>query len=527
MSRRQGWSFLAFIALAVFGVYRVAEPGPLLKVRSPSSQLLPIMGWNSWDGFGCNINEAVVRETANALITSGMAAAGYVYVGIDDCWMAPQRDPDGRLQSDPVRFPSGIKALADQLHARGLKLGIYSSAGTMTCRGLPASLGHEDVDARTFAGWGVDLLKYDNCHHQGVSPEKRYGAMRDALVATGRNIVYSICDWGENEPWTGWAANVGGNMWRTTGDILDRWDWMIYHLEGQDPLAFYSRPGGWNDPDMLMIGNGAMTTSEYRVQLSLWAMLNAPLVAGTDVRTLTAENLSILTNANLIAVDQDWSGGQGRRVINDSVRQVWIKRMSDGSVITALLNLEDTPAFISATLTDIGLGGASGHTSIDLWTNETASGGTTISATVPPHDVIVRLVKRTDGFNAEALLNPISGRCVDVMGGKTDPGTPVVLFDCHGKDNQRWNLAADGTVRGLAGMCLDTLGGETSGTPVGIVACNGRKNQWWMLHADGSLRGAGGQCLEAEGPSTANMTRLVVSDCRGDANQRWQHGYTQ
>jgi alpha-galactosidase len=492
-------------------------------------QMRPVMGWNSWDAFRCDVNEQVVRETANAIVSSGMAAAGYQYVNVDDCWMAPTRDASGRLQADPVRFPSGIKALADYVHARGFKFGLYSSAGTHTCMGRPASVGREVLDAQTFAGWGVDFLKYDNCHHSGIAAQVRYRAMGDALAATGRDIVYAICDWGENAPWTGWADDAGGHMWRTTGDIVDRWHWMIYHLESQVPFIFSSRPGGWNDPDMLMIGNGGMTAAEYRVQVSLWAMLNAPLIVSADVRTLGAENRDTLINPHLIAVNQDWSGGQGRRVINYSgVRQVWTKRMSDGSVVAAFINLEDRSAVISATVTDLGLGGSSGHTAVDLWTHATISGGPTIAATVPPHDVVVQRVSRTDGDNPAALLNPISGRCLDVRGGVAGPGAPVILWDCHGRENQRWTMEPDGTVRGIAGMCLDAYGGASAnGTEVGIFACHGRENQLWTLRSDGYLRGIGGKCVTAEGPAVENLTRLVLWDCTGKANQHWQIGYAR
>jgi alpha-galactosidase len=241
------------------------------------------MGWNSWNHFHCDIYEDLIRETADAMVASGMREAGYEYVNIDDCWMAPQRDANGDLQADPERFPSGIKALADYVHARGLKLGIYSSAGTKTCQGLPASLGHEEADARKFAEWEVDLLEYDNCNPQGVPAIERYTRMAEALEATGRPIVLSICEWGENDPWL-WGAELG-HLWRTTGDIRDTWGSMVSILDQQVGLEDYSGPNAWNDPDMLEVGNGGMTTDEYRSHMSLWALLDAPRSRSPASRT--------------------------------------------------------------------------------------------------------------------------------------------------------------------------------------------------------------------------------------------------
>lgn len=237
------------------------------------------MGWNSWNKFGCAIDEQTVRENADALVSSGMAKAGYSYVTVDDCWMAPERDPSGQLQADPQRFPSGIRALADFVHSRGLKFGIYSSAGTATCQNLPASPDHEATDAASFAAWGVDLLKYDNCNNEGRPAIDRYRAMADALTATGRHIIYSVCEWGDNDPWE-WAPEIGARFWRTYGDITDDWTSTVAIIDRQVGLESFSGPNGWNDPDSLEIGNGGMTTEEYRAQMSMWALLNAPLFCG-------------------------------------------------------------------------------------------------------------------------------------------------------------------------------------------------------------------------------------------------------
>ncbi|MEU4744248.1 glycoside hydrolase family 27 protein, partial [Actinosynnema sp. NPDC023658] len=264
----------------------------------------PPMGWNSWNKFGCNIDEDLIRQTADAIVASGMKDAGYTYVNIDDCWAAPERDAQGRLQPDPVRFPGGISGLADYVHGKGLKLGIYSSAGTKTCAGYPASLDHEEVDARTWADWGVDYLKYDNCYNENRPALDRYRAMGEALRKTGRDIVYSLCEWGQNKPWEGLGRQVGAQLWRTTGDISDNWGSMLGILDQQVGLEGFSGPGGWNDPDMLEVGNGGMTDAQYRAHFALWAVLNAPLIAGNDIRSMDDATRRILLNPDLLAVDR-------------------------------------------------------------------------------------------------------------------------------------------------------------------------------------------------------------------------------
>ena len=246
----------------------------------------PPMGWNEWNTFGCNSNDALVRAVADAMVSSGMAAAGYQYVNLDDCWSTRTRDAGGNLQPDPVKFPQGIRALADYIHGRGLKMGIYSSAGTTTCSGYPGSIGFETQDARLWASWGIDYLKYDNCgDHRGLTSQQRYTAMRDALLATGRPIYYSIVNWGQDAVWT-WGTPVG-NSWRTTGDISDSWGSVVSILDSQVGLESYSAPGGWNDPDMLEVGNPGLSDTESRSHFSLWALLNAPLLAGNDIRNMS------------------------------------------------------------------------------------------------------------------------------------------------------------------------------------------------------------------------------------------------
>lgn len=361
---------------------------PTTTAPTPNVRLAatPPMGWNSWNKFGCNIDEELIERTADAMVSSGMRDAGYKYVNIDDCWMAKTRDAQGNLQADPTRFSHGIKAIAEYVHARGLKLGVYSSAGTATCQGLPASLDHEVADANKFAEWGVDYLKYDNCNNEKRPAIERYTAMSKALQATGRPIVFSLCEWGENKPWE-WGRQVGGMLWRTTGDISDRWNSMIEILDKQVGLEKYSSPGGWNDPDMLEVGNGRMTFNEYVAHFSLWALLNAPLIAGNDLRSMSDSTRFILTNRGVIAVDQDWGGQQGTRLRDDPATntQVWVKPMHNGGRAVVLLNRGSTATSISVATADLGLAPAPSYQAIDLWAHTAQTVLGVLQAGVPPH----------------------------------------------------------------------------------------------------------------------------------------------
>eukprot|EP00808_Paulinella_micropora_P030624 g21985.t1 len=272
----------------------------------------PQMGFNTWNKFACNINETLIKQTAKALLSSGLVSAGYQYLNLDDCWMAPARDQQGSLYGDPTRFPSGMAALGQYIHAQGLLFGLYSDAGNATCEGLPASLGYEQTDAQTFASWGVDYLKYDNCHNQGIPPRERYPPMSQALNATGRKIFFSMCEWGIDDPAT-WAGALS-NSWRTTGDIANNWDSVMSVVLLNDPWWSAAGPGGWNDPDMLEVGNGGLTHDEEVAHFSLWALVKAPLLIGCDVTRLSKDTLSILSNKDVIAINQDALGVQGHLV---------------------------------------------------------------------------------------------------------------------------------------------------------------------------------------------------------------------
>ncbi|KEH42877.1 alpha-galactosidase-like protein [Medicago truncatula] len=275
--------------------------------------LTPPMGWSSWNHFGCDVNESIVRETADAMVSSGLANLGYHYLNLDDCWAELNRDSEGNMVPNTATFPSGMKALADYVHNKGLKLGIYSDAGTLTCsKRMPGSLGHEEQDAKTFASWGIDYLKYDNCENNGISPKERYPPMSEALMKSGRSIFFSMCEWGWEDPAT-WAKSVG-NSWRTTGDIEDNWNSMTSIADSNNKWASYAGPGGWNDPDMLEVGNGGMTTEEYRSHFSIWALAKAPLLVGCDIRAMDNTTYELITNSEVIAVNQDKLGVQGKKV---------------------------------------------------------------------------------------------------------------------------------------------------------------------------------------------------------------------
>jgi alpha-galactosidase len=376
------------VCLLVFSLPINPEPNNADRTNAdekPKLALTPPMGWNSWNRFGCHINEELIREIADAMVGSGMRDVGYIYLNIDDCWMAPSRDEEGNLQADPDTFPGGIKAIADYVHSKGLKLGIYSSAGTKTCQGLPASLDHEMEDAKKFAEWGVDYLKYDNCYNQGRDAVERYTKMRRALDATGRQIVFSICEWGRNRPWL-WAPEIG-NLWRTTGDISDNWDSVMYILDQQVGLSKYAHPGAWNDPDMLEVGNGGMTTTEYRAHFSLWCILAAPLLAGNDLRYMTEVTREILTNREAIAVNQDPAGIQGYKVRDQGDQEVWVKPLENGDYAVALLNRGEKAGFMSIGAEEIGMPQASRYKVRDLWEHKDKITGGRIDARVSSHGV--------------------------------------------------------------------------------------------------------------------------------------------
>jgi alpha-galactosidase len=352
------------------------------------------MGWNSWNKFAGKVDDKTVREVADALVSSGMKDAGYVYVNIDDTWQG-ERDAQGNLQPNS-KFPD-MKALADYVHSKGLKLGIYSSPGPKTCAGYEGSYQHEEQDAKTWAAWGVDYLKYDWCSagkvYQESDMQAVYKKMGDALKATGRPIVYSLCQYGLRNVWE-WGASVGGNLWRTTGDIKDNWTSMsTIGFDKQAGKERYAEPNHWNDPDMLEVGNGGMSAHEYRTHMSLWAMLAAPLLAGNDIRGMSDETRDILTNKEVIAVDQDPLGRQGFRVSKAAGGEIWIKPLEKGDLAVALFNRTTSMMSVTAYWAIIGVEGK--RKVRDLWLGrDLGSYRESYSAEVPAHGVVLLRILR-------------------------------------------------------------------------------------------------------------------------------------
>ena len=364
------------------------EPPPLHKVPYNGLAKTPPMGWNSWNLFAEKVDDKTVRTMADAMVSSGMKAAGYIYVNIDDTWEGV-RDAQGNLQTNH-KFPD-MKALAAYVHSKGLKIGIYSSPGPRTCGGYPASYGHEAQDAKTFASWGIDYLKYDWCSagniYKNDALQPVYQKMGDALQASGRPIVYSLCEYGMGSV-EKWAPEVSGNLWRTTGDINDSWDSMIANIEKQVPTAPYAGPGHWNDPDMLEIGNGHMSDDEYRVHMSLWSLTAAPLLAGNDIRTMSDTTKSILLNKEVIAIDQDPLGKQASPVKSGDL-ETWTKPLADGSVAVGVVNLGSAAAPATVKATDLNLAGPV-KKARDLWAQkEVKFNAGAYTATVPSHGVLL------------------------------------------------------------------------------------------------------------------------------------------
>lgn len=391
-----------FCALAV----SLAVPAGAQTAKPHSHAMLaatPPMGWNSWNHFAGRVDDADVRAAADALVSSGMRDAGYIYVNIDDTWEG-QRNAQGEIQSNS-KFPD-MKALADYVHSKGLKLGIYSSPGPKTCAGYEASYGHEEQDAKTYASWGIDYLKYDLCSFRdimdkesGGNPEKAfeiqkaaYEKMHKALEATGRPIVFSLCQYGWNDVWK-WGPEVGGNLWRTTGDINDSYARMTEIGFAQAGLAKYAGPGHWNDPDMLEVGNGGMTFDEYKTHMTLWSILAAPLIAGNDLSKMTPETLALLDNHEVIAVDQDRLGREGDRVWAEGPREIWAKPLSGGAKAVGLFNCSDTSRTISLRLSTIGFGNQAKLR--DLWAGKSveAKDGVYL-VVVPAHGAVMLKVSR-------------------------------------------------------------------------------------------------------------------------------------
>jgi alpha-galactosidase len=391
-------------AASVLAAILAISPLAALSQESRSPQVVaqtPPMGWNSWNYFAKRVTDKDIRDSADQIVASGMKDAGYIYVNIDDTWEG-ERDATGLLHTND-KFPD-MKALADYVHSKGLKIGIYSGPGTKTCGKFAASLGHEEQDAKMYADWGIDYLKYDLCSFREDVMEKQapddkpaqmrlmheaYVKMGKALQSTGRPIVYSLCQYGWDSVWE-WAPALGGNLWRTTGDIQANWNSMYTILSQQEGLEKYAGPGHWNDPDMLEVGNGKLTMAENRTHFSMWAMLSAPLLAGNDLPNMKPEVKEILTNKDVIAIDQDKLGKQASRVYSEGEVDVWVKHLAGGATAIAVLNAGSDrysthPFHLS--LAKLGLHGA--QSGKDLWTGKTVEFTDNMKIELPSHDILL------------------------------------------------------------------------------------------------------------------------------------------
>ncbi|WP_033412029.1 glycoside hydrolase family 27 protein [Segetibacter koreensis] len=373
--------------------------------------ITPPMGWNSWNAFGKNVNEQVIRETADAMVSSAMTQVGFSYIVIDDIWQGGRDSSTGLLYADAKKFPSGMKALADYVHSKGLKFGIYSDAGTKTCGEMPGSFGYEKKDAKLFADWGVDFLKYDYCfcpdyvsaNNDYKMAISRYKAMGDALKATGRPILFSICEWGPRSPWL-WGKEVGGHMWRTSYDVADIWDkprnetspvGILTSIDVMTNLGRFSGPGGWNDPDMLVVGlnntgfikGGGCNDIEYRTQMSMWCMFSAPLMLGCDIRNMNEVTKTIILNKDIIDIDQDSLGKQGYRVMSKDGLEAWKKPLTGNRIAIALFNRNSSNKTITASWKDLELEPGKGYSIFDVWKHSSVGQeDATLSADLQPHE---------------------------------------------------------------------------------------------------------------------------------------------
>lgn len=387
--------------------------------RDHDLAMTPPMGWNSWNPFGAEVSEQVIKETADAMASSGLKEAGYQYLVIDDIWQGGRDSVSGLIYPDPVRFPSGIKALADYVHSRGLKFGIYSDAGTLTCGDRPGSFGFEEKDARLFAEWGVDYLKYDFCycpdygsqHNDYKMAIARYKAMGDALKATGRPVVFSICEWGPRSPWL-WGREVGGHLWRVSYDVGDKWDeprneksqiGILTAIDVMCDLERFAGPGGWNDPDMLVIGlnnsgfikGGGCTIEEYRTQMSMWCMFSAPLMLGCDVRNMSVATREILLNKEIIAIDQDPLGRQAFRVMRKDGIEAWKKPLTGDRTAIAILNRNSSERSVKMLFTELELDAGINYEVYDVWRHEkTKQNKGNFNVDLKPHECLVFILSQ-------------------------------------------------------------------------------------------------------------------------------------
>jgi alpha galactosidase A-like protein/ricin-type beta-trefoil lectin protein/alpha galactosidase C-like protein len=530
------------LALVLALTFTIAAPdtGASAAVATVAT---PPMGWASWNTFAARIDYDVIKRQVDALVSTGLKDAGYQYVNIDEGWWQGTRDAAGNITVDTAEWPGGMKAIADYIHSKGLKAGIYTDAGRDGCgyyypTGRPAapgsgSEGHYDQDFLQFSRWGFDFVKVDWC---GGSAEKldartTYQAISASVdrasATTGRPLVLSVCNWGEQGPWN-WAPALS-TMWRTSTDII-YWgqsptvEAMLRNFDAaQHPSA--QSPGHYNDPDMLMVGLPGFTPAQNRTHLGLWAISGAPLLAGNDLTTMSAETRSVLTNREVLAVDQDPLGRQGVKVADG----VYSKTLTGtGRRAVLLLNRTGTATPVTARWTDLGLTGTAAVR--DLWAaadRGSFAGGYT--ATVPAQGSVLLTVTGTEGVAGgqaapARITNRRAGRCLDINDSGTANGLPAQLWDCNAQPNQSWSTTTGRQLAIYGGKCLDAYGqGRVNGTAVVIWECNGQPNQQWTVTANGTIVGVqSGLCLDAVNAGTANGTKVVLWQCNGAANQQWQ-----
>ena len=531
--------FLVVVLMVVAVPLSGLVPAPSALALGNGLALTPPMGWNDWNAYGCNVSEQLVEQTALAMHNDGLQAAGYQYVNIDDCWMSSSRDASGNLVANPSKFPDGIAAVVSYVHSLGLKLGIYEDAGTATCAGYPGSYGHEQQDANLFASWGIDYLKEDWCNipfssfpgqsHQQVA-QTLYTRMKNALAATGRPIVFSMCNgWDSSvQPWT-WGGPVA-NLWRTSTDIQPNFASMLNNFHTTVGLASFAGPGAWNDPDMLEIGNG-MSATENQSEFSLWAEMAAPLIEGSNLVSASSATLSILANKAVIAVDQDPLGKQGTEVSSAGGLDVLAKPLANGDVSVALFNETGSAATISTSAAATGKSGSSSYTLTNLWTGATSTTTGAISASVPPHGTVMfRVSGGSTSTGTSGEIHAVgAAKCLDVPNGSTTAGTQLDIWTCNGGSNQIWTHTSGGQLTVYSGssqLCLDAYNNQTTaGTKVETWPCTGGANQQWNVNANGTITGVqSGLCLDVTGASTANGALAELWTCNGQSNQQWTFG---
>ncbi len=524
--------FILFMAVFIVGFN-----APRAYALNNGLAVTPPMGWNDWNRYGCAISDSLIRQQADAMVSSGLKAAGYQYINIDDCWAASSRDSSGNIVANSSKFPNGIKAVADYVHSKGLKLGIYADAGTATCAGYPGMYGHEQQDANTYASWGVDYIKVDWCNTNGLNPQTQYTKIHNALANTGRAIVFSLCSWGQGSPWL-WGSSVG-NLWRTTGDISDNWTSMLSNFDSSATHAAYAGSGGWNDPDMLEVGNGGMSATEDQTHFSLWAISAAPLILGNDMTNMSASAKSTLTNTEVIAVDQDSLGVQGTKVSDSNGLQVWSKKLSGtGNVAVVLLNRNTSASNITVNWSSIGLSGSASVRNLWSHTNVGSFNGS-YTANVAGHGVVMLKITGSSsggggggGYSGYyKLVNHNSGQVLDVAGQSTADGAKVDQWPDSGTANQQWSIIAVGSYYKLvsrnSGKDLDVSGASTAnGAQVVQWTDNGGANQQWSIVSVGGgysklINHNSGQALDVSGQSTANGANVDQWPDSGTANQQW------